>query len=294
MTPLRRARVSLEGLSVGDAFGQQFFFTNGVYEAIEARLLPSSPWYWTDDTMMAISIYDCLENHGQIKADILAKMFAKRYTNDPARGYGGGMHDTLRAINRGEPWERVTLEAFAGTGSYGNGAAMRVAPLGAYFAYDLERVVSEATLSARVTHAHPEGIAGAIAVAVAAALATQNELTGKAFLEKVIEFTPESEVKSKLLRATKFTKRTPIETAINQLGVGWQVSAQDTVPFCIWCASKHLDNFVEAMWYTISGLGDRDTTCAIVGGIVAARVGWDNLPIPWRDARESLEIWEST
>jgi ADP-ribosylglycohydrolase len=294
MTPLRRARVSLEGLSVGDAFGQQFFFTNGVYEAIAERRLPVQPWFWTDDTMMAISIYDCLENHEHIEVDTLAKMFAKRYANDPARGYGAGTQRMLRNKNYVTTWQQMTIDDFAGTGSFGNGAAMRVAPLGAYFADDLEKVVSEATLSARVTHAHPEGIAGAIAVAVAAALAAQNKISGKAFLEQVAELTPESEVKSKILRTLKFTQHTPIETAIHQLGVGWEITAQDTVPYCIWCASKHLEDFVEAMWYTVSGLGDRDTTCAIVGGIVAARVGWDNIPIPWRDARESLQIWEST
>jgi ADP-ribosylglycohydrolase len=294
MTPLQRARVSLDGLSVGDAFGQQFFFTNGVYEAIAARQLPSMPWYYTDDTMMAFSIYDSLENHGCIDADKLALMFAKRYTNDPARGYGGGMHDTLRAIQKGEHWQKVTTQAFEGMGSFGNGAAMRVAPLGAYFADDLERVVAEATLSARVTHAHAEGIAGAVAVAVATALAQQGQISGRPFLEKIIELTPESEVRSLISRATKYTEHTPIETAIHQLGVGWKVSAQDTVPFCIWCASKYLESFVDAMWYTVSGLGDRDTTCAIVGGIVAARVGMEGIPNSWRAAREDLQIWEST
>jgi ADP-ribosylglycohydrolase len=294
MTPLQRARVSLDGLSIGDAFGQCFFFSSGVNEAIAERQMPTTPWHYTDDTIMAFSIYDSLENYGCIDADKLALMFAKRYTNDPARGYGGGMHDTLRAIQKGEHWQKVTTQAFEGMGSFGNGAAMRVAPLGAYFADDLERVISEATLSARVTHAHSEGIAGAIAVAVATALAQQGQISGRLFLEKIIELTPESEVRSLISRATKYTDHTPIETAIHQLGVGWGVSAQDTVPFCIWCASKHLENFVDAMWYTVSGLGDRDTTCAIVGGIVAARVGVEGIPNSWRVAREDLQIWEST
>jgi ADP-ribosylglycohydrolase len=293
MTPLQKARTSLEGLSVGDAFGQMFFDINGVYEVTEARRLPASPWYYTDDTVMALSIYDCLEKHSKIDADALAKLFAYRYTNDPARGYGGGMHDTLRAIQQGEPWQQVTTAAFSGMGSFGNGAAMRVAPLGAYFSDDLGCVVSEATLSARVTHAHPEGIAGAVAVAVATALASQSkQLEAREFILEVAAHTPESEVKSKILRAAKFNQHTPIETAIHQLGVGWQVSAQDTVPFCIWCAAKHLDNFIEAMWYTVSALGDRDTTCAIVGGIVAARVGINGIPSIWRNAREELQIWE--
>jgi ADP-ribosylglycohydrolase len=43
----------------------------------------------------------------------------------------------------------------------------------------------------------------------------------------------------------------------------------DTVPYAIWCAARHLDDLVEALWATVSVGGDIDTTCAIVGGIVA-------------------------
>lgn len=66
------------------------------------------------------------------------------------------------------------------------------------------------------------------------------------------------------------------------------VVAQDTVPFALWCAARHLDDLEEAMWTTVSGLGDRDTTCAIAGGIVALAVGEDGLPSTWRQCRESL------
>jgi len=44
------------------------------------------------------------------------------------------------------------------------------------------------------------------------------------------------------------------------------------------------------MWTTVSGLGDRDTTCAIVGGIVASAVGHDAIPADWLAAREQLAI----
>jgi ADP-ribosylglycohydrolase len=63
-----------------------------------------------------------------------------------------------------------------------------------------------------------------------------------------------------------------------------RVSAPDTVPFALWCAARHLDDYVEAMWQTVSGLGDRDTTCAIVGGIVAAAGA--GVPSDWRASRE--------
>jgi hypothetical protein len=45
--------------------------------------------------------------------------------------------------------------------------------------------------------------------------------------------------------------------------------------------------------FQVSALGDRDTTCAIVGGIVALKVGYAGLPLDWRSARESLSDWEA-
>jgi ADP-ribosylglycohydrolase len=70
-----------------------------------------------------------------------------------------------------------------------------------------------------------------------------------------------------------------------------QISAQDTVPFCLWVASRHLDDYEAALWETVSVLGDRDTTCAIVGGVVAARAGRTAIPDVWRRGREPLPPW---
>lgn len=63
--------------------------------------------------------------------------------------------------------------------------------------------------------------------------------------------------------------------------------SQDTVPFSIWCALRHHDDFTEAMWSTVSGLGDRDTTCAIVGGLVALTAA---PPKKWVQSREPLPL----
>jgi ADP-ribosylglycohydrolase len=45
------------------------------------------------------------------------------------------------------------------------------------------------------------------------------------------------------------------------------------------------------LWLTVSGLGDRDTTCAIVGGIVACHVGLKSIPKDWLKQREKLPSW---
>lgn len=90
-------------------------------------------------------------------------------------------------------------------------------------------------------------------------------------------------------RALRLARGASVALAVSALGNGSRVSAPDTVPFALWCAAHHLGDFEEAMWRTVSGLGDRDTTCAIVGGIVAFSVGERGLPPSWRAAREPLE-----
>jgi len=71
------------------------------------------------------------------------------------------------------------------------------------------------------------------------------------------------------------------------VGNGSRVSAPDTVPFCLWCAAKHFDNYEEALWTTVSGLGDCDTTCAIMGGIVVMAAGRDSIPARWIASRDA-------
>jgi ADP-ribosylglycohydrolase len=116
---------------------------------------------------MAISIAAILKSHGHVHQDGLAKRFARRFERDPDRGYGKMTRIQMREINAGAKWRETAANAFGGQGSMGNGSAMRVAPLGGYSADDLERCAEEARASSLVTHTHPEGVAGAIAVAVA-------------------------------------------------------------------------------------------------------------------------------
>jgi ADP-ribosylglycohydrolase len=290
---MARAHLALDGLSVGDAFGQRFFYPPSAEFLIAQRALPGSPWPYTDDTEMALAIVEVLGRHGGIEPDDLAWTFARRYRNNPARGYGATAHAILAAIGRGQDWRAAAGEAFGGVGSMGNGAAMRVAPLGGYFADDPAALVRQARASAAVTHGHPEGQAGAIAVAAAAGWAwrTRGESTarsGRQMLEAALEHTPEGETHRGLRRALELPLDEPVQTAVAVLGNGSRVTAPDTVPFALWCAARHLDSYTEALWTTVSGLGDRDTTCAIVGGIMALAAGEDSLPAEWLAAREAL------
>ncbi|WP_329586819.1 ADP-ribosylglycohydrolase family protein [Kitasatospora sp. NBC_01250] len=297
MTSRRQARASLDGLVMGDAFGDSWFLRSD--EDAEALLagrgLRPGPWLWTDDSAMACVLFAHLTAHGEVRPGALAAEFAAEYDREPGRKYGPSMHGVLRRISAGEDWQVVTETQFGGQGSYGNGAAMRVAPLGAWFRDDLVAAGAQARLSALSTHAHPEAVAGAVAVAIAAALAAAGADQGvplrAEFLREVAAHLPDSDVRSGLLVAAGFPEHTSVRHAASVLGSGTLISAPDTVPFALWCAAGQLDDLSEALWQTVAGWGDRDTTCAIVGGVVAARTGTAGLPVAWFDARECVPAW---
>ncbi|HVJ18910.1 MAG TPA: ADP-ribosylglycohydrolase family protein [Polyangiaceae bacterium] len=294
MTPLDRARTSLEGLSIGDAFGETFFGDlNQILPRIGSRTLPEHVWPYTDDTEMALSIVEHLAARGEIEQDDLAERFARRM--QPSRGYGKGAFAILDGVRRGKHWRTLARDGFNGMGSFGNGAAMRVAPLGAYFAdREVDFIAEQAKLSSEVTHAHAEGIAGGIAVAIAAALAQRSAGSraplGRAFVETVRDHTPAGYTRDAIAEVLAVSSDADALVAARALGNGSGVTAPDTVPFCLWVASRFSHDFVEAMWNTVTALGDRDTTCAIVGGIVICQTGRGAIPEEWLEYREPIEL----
>lgn len=287
------AQDSLIGLSVGDALGAQFFMVGRSLPDLIAGKPPAAPWEWTDDTEMACTVFTELRDHGEIDQDRLAATFADRC--EPYRGYGAGAVVILHKVRDGVPWRTAAGAAFGGKGSCGNGAAMRIAPLGAYFATDLAQVVQQARLSAEVTHLHPEGIVGATAIALAAAHAVNARLSAnrpapREFIEAILRDIDGGYTYRGIQRARTLLGRSVAEAAY-ELGNGSRVTAQDTVPFALWVAATYLDNYPGAIAACIEAGGDVDTTGAIVGGIVAAHTGIDGIPEEWLAAREALPEW---
>ncbi len=290
---IKYAKRALDGIALGDCFGQSFFVPDEIAsERIKKREILNKSWHFTDDTVMAIGIYHILKKYGKIDQDALASIFAKNYALDWHRGYGGTAHSILRSIGEGQNWRDAASEAFDGMGSMGNGGAMRVAPIGAYFADDLDKVLYYARASAEVTHAHMEGIVGAMAVAIASALILNKKLgryfgEGETFLRDVADQLPESDTKYKILSAVSIKKESNIDFVVSILGNGIKLTAQDTVPFCLWCVAYFYISVEEALWMAVSALGDRDTICAIVGGMVSLFA--DELPQQWLRYMEQPE-----
>ena len=125
---IERARISLEGLTVGDNFGETFFIgfagfndkNMSLEELIANRELATTDWFWTDDSQMAFSVFNILKTFGEIDQYALAQSFADRY--EVNRGYGSGMHQLLQRFRLGEIWHKAAPTLFEGQGSWGNGS----------------------------------------------------------------------------------------------------------------------------------------------------------------------------
>lgn len=276
----------------GDAFGETFAYGHHDIRGRVALEVPAGPWWWTDDTAMALGIQECLLRAGGIDETVLAWIFARNFKKEPDRGYGRMARRILEWIAEGMPWEEASRSAFDG-GSMGNGAAMRVGPVGAWFADDLDRVVSEAVKSARVTHWHPEGIAGAVAVAVAVACAWQSRGSAASaardfIAAQVMARTPVGATREMIGAALRTESDAELARVARELGNGSLVTAPDTVPFVIWSALRSLDDFAEALVTTVETGGDCDTNAAMVGSILAARLGVEAIPAEWLAERERL------
>ncbi|MFS4096823.1 ADP-ribosylglycohydrolase family protein [Streptomyces sp. AF1A] len=289
---LERALASLRGLAVGDALGAQFFVPAN-YPSLKRRELPAGDWRWTDDTEMACSVVAVLAAHQRIDQDALARSFADHHDID--RGYGHGVSRLLSLVREGEDWREPAAALFHGRGSWGSGAAMRIAPLGAWYADDPEQATHQAEISSYPTHQHREAVVGAMAVAAAAALAASPEgpPSPEALLDGVISLVPKSAVGQGLRRARNMLDYDDAVTVAAVLGCGRRRTAHDTVPFALWSAARSLGDYETAFWTTARVGGDVDTTCAIMGGVLASgKAGMP--PADWVERTEALPDWVPT
>lgn len=223
------------GAICGDVIGS-------VFEAspvkTESFPLFSTDSRFTDDTVTTIAVAQAIlqgRDYGAVLREV-----ARGY---PQAGYGALFRQWLAADESG-PY-----------GSWGNGAAMRVSPIGLAFS-TLEAVLREAALSAAATHNHPEGIKGAQAVALAVWLARHG--ADKADIRRQIE-----------QRMGYRLDRTLDEI---RPGYAFEVSAQGSVPEAIiaFLASR---DYEDAVRKAVSLGGDSDTQSCIAGAVAEAFYG---------------------
>jgi len=180
-----------------------------------------------------------------------------------------------------------------GTFLAGNGAAMRSSILGVCYGGDRERLELWVRASTRLTHSDPKAEYGAIAVALAAHLAsTQVEIVPTAYYQALQEtLEPKAQEFLQLIeRACDSAERRETgETFADALGARRGVSGYiyRTVPVVLQIWLRHQRDYRAAIAEVIQLGGDTDTTAAILGGIIGARVGKAGIPPAWLE-----NIWE--
>ena len=186
------------------------------------------------------------------------------------------------------PWDQAAGSLFGGTGSYGNGAAMRVAPVALFAFRDLDRVARLAQQSAVLTHTHERGVDGAVLQACAVALLLEAEpgrpLHAPALFQQLAR-----RVQTKLFREIlelleSLPADLPPPEAALRLGNG--IEAFRSVPTALYAFLRHPDSFAGTVLYAIRLGGDTDTIASMTGALSGAYLGEEAIPTGWRERVE--------
>jgi ADP-ribosylglycohydrolase len=268
---------SIFGLALGDALGAPY--EGGVLERLTWQAIGLSrpgTLRYTDDTEMAIGLAESLIACGGLDADHLAKTWAERASWD--RGYGGGALKVLRMIRRGTPWQEANRKVFP-DGSFGNGGAMRAAPIGLYYHDDPDALTRAARQASEITHAHELGIQGGVLIARATAVAMRTA-TGIELLDAIETEDLDEQYRDRLKIVRQWLQTDsppPLPDVAHQLGN--TILAHESAVTAVYLAARHCASDFESLITDVINLGgDVDTIGAMAGGIFGANRRVDALP----------------
>lgn len=238
---------------------------------------------YTDDTAMARQVALNLIEHRGLDVPNLAARFVQEYESEPWRGYGGSVCEVFRKL--AEDPEDVfapAAEQFDGQGSYGNGAAMRVHPVG-LAASNIEEAVNMAAEQAKLTHSHVEGVTGGEIQAAAVFIALHG-ISGDEMKAQLIQLSNnKGDFQTQLPHA--FETEKSVEEALPLLSN--DIAAARSMPTALFsflkaegqvaglCKSNSFQRTLEvAMMFG----GDSDTIMSMAGALAGAKYGLSSIP----------------
>lgn len=283
---------SLLGAALGDAIGasrEGHRMAPRHETGLVSRI--SGPLRYTDDTHMTIGVAESLVECRGFDGEHMAGRFVDNYVKEPWRGYGPGPPRVFRLIASGLEWDKAAEHIYPG-GSFGNGAAMRVAPLGMFFWSNLARLREVAHMSSIITHSHPLGIEGAtlqaMAVALAVAQSPNEPLDVSSFISRLLDATKEDVYRAKIAKFASLLERSDNrQKVVDQLDHG--IEAFNSVPTAIFCFLSHAQDFASTVTYAVSLGGDTDTIASMAGAISGAYLGINALPPDWQERLENRD-----
>jgi poly(ADP-ribose) glycohydrolase ARH3 len=246
---------------------------------------------YTDDTQSTLALASSLAANGRLDARHVARSYAEFFKHEPLRGYPSSAQAVLAAVERGDDIATTGRVAFT-EGSFANGAAMRISPVGIAFRNAPDDVLREACRLAVISsHVHPEAVDGAFLIAKAISMALALPLGGPvdvgAFLATLHSLSANKEVSEKvkwvidnhqsLAQATAglpWAERMAKESAAaDVLGGSFQIRTSEAVGVVLLAFALHWSTPMEAISACIAYGGDTDTTASILAGILGALHG---------------------
>lgn len=282
------------GSALGDAIGElAFHHRNKDDLCIQIDRLKKLRY--TDDTAMSIGLAESLIKKGCLDQHNLGETFRCNYEREPWRGYASGPPTIFSIVKQsGGSYAETARSLFGGTGSLGNGAAMRIVPLGLFF-HDSPDLYEKASMSAAVTHAHPVGKDGAAvqarAISCAVNLDPKEAFLYASFMDTLIDFSVTPQIEEKLLQVKKLINaQSPPSFAAEQLGK--TVAVHESMPFALFSFLRHSTSFEDCLFCATLHGGDRDTLGAMACAISGAYLGIQSIPQSWRKKLENRSFIE--
>ena len=236
---------------------------------------------YTDDTEMTLALATSLVEKGVADAEDISLKYAEFY--ESRRGYGAAAHRVMGALLNDADY-RTTGRIQFPNGSFGNGGAMRIAPVGLAYRNASDDVLHHAVEAALLcTHVHPEAIDGAFIQAKAVAtLATSdpNGLDRRHFIEMLIGYSKTFVVQRKLeILLEQPDEGVSDDEVIYTVGNGIRTS--EAVAASLWGFFRYGDNPEECLIRTVNFGGDTDTIGAMVGAQLGSLYGLEWIPSRW-------------
>lgn len=288
---------ALLGTAVGDALGMPLEGMSAreiedkygyVEDMLDGRLTKG---HYTDDTQLMIGVAESLIESGGFDGGNMASAFLANF--EAYRGYGPGTIQIMKRLLDGQNWSEAAEHLYGG-GSYGNGSAMRIAPVGVLYNSKPELLINTAEETSRITHTHELGIEGAILQAYGIGLAVNAQPERPAepdtseFINQLDNLSCLSDFKVKLASIRDFLSmddEPTKERLISELGVSIRIHR--SVPMAIYCFLKMKHSFKDAVVYAVNMGGDTDTIGAMTGALAGALHGAEEIPAEWLDTLEN-------
>lgn len=241
---------------------------------------------FTDDTQMTLAVTEWLIGNGSLGGRKLLECFCRLY--EPWRHYGSGTRLILESFHgAGDRWPELATAMFP-QGSYGNGSAMRVAPVGLSLHNDLRGMLRVAQVSSLVTHSHYLAIQGAALQATAVAVAVKSPFDFVHFvtmLKSTLSWFEDmgqdtAIYKTALARICEgIAKQIPPANMVKYLGNG--IKAHEAVPMAIYCYAANPHSYEKAVESAVFLGGDTDTIASMTGAVSGAALGESEIPARW-------------